>query len=225
MTQSYENELVPILHRILDVSAKTIHLNQVPNWPRDSLPKSLIIQKLGLIAIPVLYPWWSRELEIEYEQFGPFSPVLNFAFEQLLENGKCAVIENELEIQPMTIEEINDFPEISELFIQKIISYSNNPILSEFECLEIFSIISVEQEQLFRKLKILRRMTSLTNEHKKLLTKRVIKKMNEIPHLNSFIVERGLHYAMQFISETIDAFYHAIALTIKSNKNDDIVFM
>ena len=211
MDQQYDYELMPILHRILDVSAKTIHLSQVPNWPRDSLPKSPIVQKLGLIIIPILYPWWSRHLEIEYEQFGPYSPIIASVFEEMLTQGQCSIQEDYLEVQPASFEEKTNFPEITELIIQKLLSYSNNPILTQFECIELFSIISVEQELLFRSMKILRRMTSITEEQKRMLIKKVFKRMKTIPHLNSFINERGSIYASKFISETIDAFYEAIS--------------
>lgn len=40
-------ELTPILHRILAIASSSINLHQVPNWPRDSLPKSPIVHKLG----------------------------------------------------------------------------------------------------------------------------------------------------------------------------------
>lgn len=210
MEQQYDQELIPIMHRILDVSAKTIHLEQVPNWPRDSLPKSPIIQKLGLIVIPVLYPWWCRDLEIEYEQFGPYSPIISEVFEEMLQQGQCSIQEDFLEVQPSSFEERSNFPEITELIIQKLISYSTNPILTQFETIELFSIISVEQEELFRSMKILRRMVSISEENKKILSKRVFKRMRTIPHLNSFINERGSLYASKFISETIDAFYDAI---------------
>ena len=210
MEQHYDQELLPILHRILDVSAKTIHLEQVPNWPRDSLPKSPIIQKLGLIVIPLLYPWWCRDLEIEYEQFGPYSPIIASVFEEMLSQGQCSVQEDNLEVQPTSFEEKSIFPEITELLIQKLLSYSNNPILTQFETIELFSIISVEQENLFRSMKILRRMTNITDEQKKILIKRVFRRMREIPHLNSFINERGSLYSSRFISETIDAFYEAM---------------
>lgn len=210
MEQMYDHELLPIVHRILDVSAKTIHLEQVPNWPRDSLPKSPIVQKLGLIIIPVLYPWWCRDLEIEYEQFGPYSPIIANVFEEMLQQGQCTIQEDYLEVQPTSFEEKTNFPEITELIIQKLLSFSNNPVLTQFETIELFSIISVEQESLFRSLKILRRMTSIGEEHKKTLIKKVFRKMREIPHLNSFINERGSLYSSKFISETIDAFYDAI---------------
>lgn len=210
MEPQYDYELMPILHRILDVSAKTIHLTQIPNWPRDSLPKSPIVQKLGLIIIPLLYPWWSRDLEIEYEQFGPYSPVIASVFEEMLVQGQCSIHEEFLEVQPTSLEEKSTFPEITELFIQRLLSYSSNPILTQFETIEIFSIISVEQEALLRSMKILRRMTILSEEQKKLLIRRVFKQMKNIPHLNSFINERGSLYASKFISETIDAFYESI---------------
>ena len=171
MDQTYDYELMPILHRILDVSAKTIHLSQVPNWPRDSLPKSPIVQKLGLIIIPVLYPWWCRDLEIEYEQFGPYSPIIANVFEEMLLQGQCSIQEEFLEVQPTSFEEKSNFPEITELIIQKLLSYSNNPILTQFECIELFSIISVEHESLLRSMKILRRMTAITDEQKKILIK------------------------------------------------------
>lgn len=211
MVQKYEYELMPILHRILDVSSNTnIHLNQVPNWPRDSLPKSPIVQKLGLIIIPILYPWWCRDLEIEYEQFGPYSPIIASVFEEMLTQGQCSIQEEFLDVQPATFEEKSAFPEITELIIHKLLSYSNNPILTQFECIELFSIISVEQEQLFRSMKILRRMTVISDDLKKNLIKRVFRRMREIPHLNSFINERGSLYASKFISETIDAFYESV---------------
>ncbi len=223
MEQQYDYELMPILHRILDVSAKTIHLSQVPNWPRDSLPKSPIVQKLGLIVIPILYPWWCRDLEIEYEQFGPYSPIIASVFEEMLTQEQCSIHEEFLEVQPSTFEEKNNFPEITELLIQKLISYSNNPILTQFECIELFSIISVEQEAFFRSMKILRKMTIITDRQKKLLLRRVFRRMKEIPHLNGFINERGSVYASKFISETIDAFYEAFTnLDVESlfkNKN------
>ena len=209
MEQQYNQELLPILHRILDASAQTIHLNQVPNWPRDSLPKSPIIQKLGLIIIPILYPWWCRDLEIEYEQFGPYSPILASVFEEMLSQGQCSISEEFLEVQPSSFEEKSVFPEITELIIQKLLSFCNNPILSEFETIELFSIISVEQETLCRSMKILRRMTQLSADQKKILIKRVFRRMKEIPHLNSFIIERGSLYVSKFISESIDAFYDA----------------
>ena len=216
MEQQYDYELLPILHRILDVSAKTIHLTQIPNWPRDSLPKSPIVQKLGLIVIPLLYPWWSRDLELEYEQFGPYSPVIASVFEEMLVQGQCSIYEEFMEVQPTSLEEKSTFPEITELFIQKLLSYSNNPILTQFETIELFSIISVEQEGLLRSMKILRRMTVLSEEQKKLLIRRVFRRMKEIPHLNSFINERGSVYASKFILETIDAFYDAFSnLTIE----------
>ena len=211
MEQQYDYELMPILHRILDVSARTIHLSQVPNWPRDSLPKSPIVQKLGLIIIPILYPWWCRDLEIEYEQFGPYSPIIASIFEGMLQTGQCSIQEEFLEVQPTTFEEKSTFPEITELVIQKLLSYSNNPILTQFECIELFSIISVEQEAFFRSMKILRRMTIINEDHKKVLIKKVFRRMKEIPHLNSFINERGSIYTTKFISETIDAFYEAIS--------------
>ena len=85
------------------------------------------------------------------------------------------------------------------------------PILTQFECIELFSIISVEQEAFFRSMKILRRMTIINEDHKKVLIKKVFRRMKEIPHLNSFINERGSIYATKFISETIDAFYEAIS--------------
>ena len=211
MEQQYDEELLPIVHRILDVSAKTIHLEQVPNWPRDSLPKSPIIQKLGLIVIPVLYPWWCRDLEIEYEQFGPYSPIIANVFEEMLQQGQCSIREDFLEVQPTSLEEKTNFPEITELLVQKLLSYSNNPVLTQFETIELFSIISVEQEALFRSMKILRRMTTITEDKKKVLIKRVFRKMRDIPHLNSFINERGSLYSSKFISETIDAFYEAVS--------------
>ena len=210
MEQVYDQELLPILHRILDVSAKTIHLEQVPNWPRDSLPKSPIVQKLGLIIIPVLYPWWCNDLEIEYEQFGPYSPIIANVFEEMLQQGQCSIHADYLEVQPTSFEEKSNFPEITELVIQKLLSYSNNPILTQFETIELFSIISVEQQALFRSLMILRRMTTISDDQKKVLIKRVFRKMREIPHLNSFIHERGTLYTSKFISETIDAFYNAV---------------
>ena len=55
--------------------------------------------------------------------------------------------------------------------------------------------------------------------HKKILIKKVFRRMKEIPHLNSFINERGSFYASKFISETIDAFYEAI-----SNSSIDKLF-
>lgn len=211
MEQQYDYELMPMLHRILDVSAKTIHLSQVPNWPRDSLPKSPIVQKLGLIIIPILYPWWCRDLEIEYEQFGPYSPIIASIFEEMLLQKQCSIHEEFLEVNPSSFEEKSNFPEITEIIVHKLLSYSNNPVLTQFECIELFSIISVEQEALFRSMKILRRMTLISGEQKRLLLKRVFRRMKEIPHLNSFINERGSYYASRFIFETIDAFYEAFA--------------
>ena len=166
MEQQYNQELLPILHRILDASAQTIHLNQVPNWPRDSLPKSPIIQKLGLIIIPILYPWWCRDLEIEYEQFGPYSPIIANVFEEMLSLGQCSISEDFLEVQPSSFEEKSVFPEITELIIQKLLSYCNNPILSEFETIELISIISVEQESLCRSMKFLMCMTEYSTYEK-----------------------------------------------------------
>ena len=216
MNNQYEHELVPLIHRILDVSANAIHLGLVPNWPRDSIPKSPIVQKLALIVLPVLYPWWSRELEIEYEQFGPYSPVVGSVFKELVEQGQCAIREDYLEVGPASFDERINFPEITELFVQQLINYSSNPVLTQFETIEVFSIIAVEQEAYFRSLKVLRRMTYVTEEQKKAIIKRVIQRMEDIPHLRSFIQERGEKYAKKFISETIDAFYDAL----KSSGNE-----
>ena len=113
MNTTYDQELQPIFHRILDVSESVIHLQQVPNWTRDSLPKSPIVQKLGLIILPVFYPWWCRELEISYEQFGPYSPVIATVFEEMLEQGQCVLREDYLEVQPVSFEEKAVFPEIT----------------------------------------------------------------------------------------------------------------
>ena len=220
MDKNYNHELLPILHRILDVSAQAIHLEQVPNWPRDSLPKSPIVQKLGLIVIPIFYPWWSHQLEIEYEQFGPYSPVIASVFEEMLEQGQCIINENYLEVGPPSFEEQINFPEITELFIQKLLSNSVNPILTQFEMIELFSIIAVEQEELFRSLKILRRMTYITDEQKKRLLLKVIKRMIDIPHLQAFIQERGTEYAKNFVAETIEAFYEAISLSGEASVNN-----
>lgn len=221
MENEYGHELQPILHRILEASAQTIHLGMVPNWPRDSLPKSPIVQKLGLIVISSLYPWWCRDLEIEYEQFGPYSAVLADVFEKMLEDGQCLINEDYLEVVPSSFEEKNDFPEITELFIQKLISYSNNPVLEEFETIELFSIIAVEHEALCREMRILRRITSLTTDQKKKLISRTLQRMRTIPHLNSFILERGKNYALYFISETIDAFYEAfISYKLKEEQGE-----
>ena len=212
LTDNYENELLPILHRILEVSADAIHLQNVPNWPRDSLPKSPIVQKLGLIVIPLFYPWWCRELEINYEQFGPYSTVLASAWQQLLDQSQCLVVEDTLEVQPSSFEEASNFPEITELFIQKLISYSQNPIFTQFETLELFSIIAVEQETLLRSQKILRRMNYIPAELQKKLLHRIYHKMLDIPHFNAFISERGKDYALNFITESIDAFYEAVPI-------------
>ena len=35
------------------------------NWYRNSIPKSPIIQKLGLIVIPLIFPYWFKDMEIE----------------------------------------------------------------------------------------------------------------------------------------------------------------
>ena len=213
ISDKYENELLPILHRILDVSGTAIHLQNVPNWPRDSLPKSPIVQKLGLIVIPVLFPWWCRELEINYEQFGPYSTVLASVWQQLLDQGQCLVVEEQLEIQPASFEEKSNFPEITELFIQKLISYSSNPILTQFETIELFSILAVEQEALLRSQKILRRMNYIPEQLRKKLLQRVYQKMLNIPHFNAFISERGKDYAMNFIEDLLEAFYDAVPST------------
>ena len=52
-------------------------------------------------------------------------------------------------------------------------------------------------------------MTQLSTYQKKIIIKRVFRRMKEIPHLNSFITERGSLYASKFISESIEAFYDA----------------
>ena len=113
-SRKFSLELTKILHRILDVSADKISLQQIPNWPRDSLPKSPLVHKLGLIVIPILYPWWSQNLDIQYEQFGPDSNCISDFFEELLEDKKCRIIENEMIIQPPSMEEVVTFPEITE---------------------------------------------------------------------------------------------------------------
>ena len=104
MKKDYTHELLPILHRILDVSGSAIHLQQIPNWPRDSLPKSPMIQKLGLIVIPILYPWWCRDLEINYEQFGPYSPVIATVFNTMLDQGVCSVVNDTIDVLPVSFE-------------------------------------------------------------------------------------------------------------------------
>lgn len=217
MDHQYNNELVPLIHRILDVSANIIHLNDVPNWPRDSLPKSPIVQKLALITLPVLYPWWTRLLEIEYEQFGPYSPVVGSVFQELLDQGQCVIQDDSLEVGPASFDEQANFPEITELFIQHLINYSSNPILSQFETIELFSIIAVEQEAFFRSLKVLRRMMYITEDQKKRISNRVLHRMMDIPHLRSFIQDRGEIYARNFVSDTIDAFYDATRISSKDN--------
>ena len=158
----------------------------------------------------MFYPWWCRDLEISYEQFGPYSPVIATVFENMLEQGQCILREGYLEVQPVSIEEKFVFPEITELFIQKLLSYSLNPILCQFETLEVFSIISVEQEAMFRFLKILRRMNDLDDDQRTRLIQRVLQRMEMIPHLHSFIQERGLTNTKQFLSEMIDSFYEAL---------------
>ena len=49
------------------------------------------------MTLPVLYPWWTTHLEIEYERFGPYSPVVGSAFEELLNQGQCFISEDTLE--------------------------------------------------------------------------------------------------------------------------------
>ena len=216
----YSQELTPILHRILDVSANKIQLHQIPNWPRDSLPKSPIVQKLALITIPILYPWWAKELEIETEQFGPYSPILAESFLELLDNEKCSVQKDELVVQPSTLEEIVCFPEITELLIQTLVTSSINPVLTQFENLELFSIISVEHEKFFRERGILRRMLSPTLKQQDIILNRVLDRMHEIPHFKAFIDERGLRYAQIYIDEAINWFYTAILRSF-SSLNDE----
>ncbi len=211
MDHQYNNELLPLIHRILDIAANNIHLQYVPSWPRDSLPKSPIVQKLILTVLPVFYPWWTRHLEIEYEQFGPYSPIVGSVFEELLEDGQCIIAGDSLEVGPASFDEQANFPEITEIFIQYLINYCTNPILTQFETIEVFSIIAVEQEPFFRSIKVLRRMSYVTEEQKKKVISRVMKKMLDIPHLRSFIHDRGDTYARNFVSDTIDAFYDAIS--------------
>ena len=214
MKKDYTHELLPILHRILDASGSAIHLQQIPNWSRDSLPKSLMIQKLGLIITPILYPWWCRDLEINYEQFGPNSPVIATIFDTMLDQGVCSVTEDTMEVLPVSFEESSCFPEITELFIQHLIKFSTNPILTQFETIELFSIISVEQEALLRSMKILRRMTAIPTELQTKLLQRVIYKMTSIPHLQAFMQERGNEYTKKFISELIETFYEGLQQSI-----------
>ncbi|MHA2365839.1 MAG: hypothetical protein ACXAC7_17910 [Candidatus Hodarchaeales archaeon] len=203
----FSNEFVPILHRILDLS-ETIRLQQLPNWPRDSMPKSPIAQKLGLIFIPLLYPWWVEKMEIEYEQFGPFSPAIATAFDEIIETGRGELNGNELIIQPTSIEERTDFPEITEGLMIDLITKCKSPIISQFECLEIMSIISVEHVRLLRKNGILRRKLSIPTETmQKQLYKEVFKRMRGIPHLAYFIEKRGILYAYEFIKEVAEEFY------------------
>ena len=210
MKKDYTHELLPIVHRILDVSGSAIHLQQIPNWPRDSLPKSPMIQKLGLIVIPILYPWWCRDLEINYEQFGPYSPVIATVFNTMLDQGVCSVVNDTIDVLPVSFEESSTFPEITELFIQHLLRFSTNPILSQFETIELFSIISVEQEALFRSMRILRRMTVIPFELRSKLLQRVLYRMSTIPHLQAFMLERGNEYTKKFLTELIDTFYEGL---------------
>lgn len=219
MTSSpYSTELIPILHRILDITADSIRLQQVPNWPRDSLPKSPIVQKLGLIVISTLHPWWLPELEVSYEQFGPYSPILALAFEEMLESGRCEVLEEgqELVVQPTSLEERMDFPEISEKLLNNLISISITPVLTQFECIEMFSIVAVEHNLLLKKQGILRRKLFLGDHLQERLVTRVIARMYHIPHLNDFILDRGISYAYCFVKEMIEAFYEALTVVTNS---------
>ena len=68
----------------------------------------------------------------------------------------------------------------------------------------------VEQEAYFRSIKVLRRMSYVTEDQKKKILGRIMKRMLDIPHLRSFIQDRGEVYARNFVSDTIDAFYGAI---------------
>jgi hypothetical protein len=67
-------------------------------------------------------------------------------------------------------------------------------------------------------------MSSISDDIKKVLIKRVFRKMKDIPHLNSFILERGSVYATKFISETIDVFYEAISCTLNSKTHSEVTF-
>ena len=200
----FSKELTTILHLILDVSADKISLQQIPNWPRDSLPKSPLVHKLGLIVIPILYPWWFQDLDIHYEQFGPVSNSISYSFEELLEDRRCQIKENEMVVLPPSLEEVGNFPQITELLVEKIINSSINPILTQFENLELFSIISVEQASYFAEQNIKRQMFFTKGEDRKLIGKRVFKRMREIPHLDTFIDERGKGSASKYVFEVID---------------------
>jgi hypothetical protein len=215
----FSKELTTIIHRILDVCADKIQLQQVPNWPRDSLPKSPLVHKLSLIVIPILYPWWTQNLDLHYEQFGPVSNYVTECFEELLEEKKCQVVDNQMLVQPPSLEEKATFPEITEIFLDKIIRSSNNPILTQFENLELFSIISVEQAQYFADQEIRRQMFSITEKDRIDIGKRVFKRMREISHLDAFINDRGSKSASNYVLEAIDWFYEAVSLSVNSMNN------
>ena len=92
-------------------------------------------------------------------------------------------------------------------------------MLTQFENLELFSIISVEQEAYFRDRGILRRILSLDLIQEKRIRNRVLNRMKEIPHFNAFIQERGMRYSKMYVSEAMEWFYDTISVSLGSIKD------
>lgn len=199
---------MPILHVILDCAGENIKLQQLTNWYRNSIPKTPIIQKLGLIIIPLIFPYWFRDMEIEYEQFGPYSTAIAESYQEMLETGRIEIFNDELIIKPTSFEERSLLPAYIELLIRSIISSTMSPILPQFDLIELFSIISVEHTRLLNENGYLRRMFVLPNNQlKNILCYRILNRMEEIPHLLAFIHDRGQNYVKKFINELVEEFY------------------
>jgi len=66
-----------------------------------------------------------------------------------------------------------------------------------------------------KSIRVLRRMSYITEEQKNKINGRVLQRMREIAHLRSFMQDREEVYARNFVSDTIEAFYEAVSISSK----------
>lgn len=205
------NDLKRLVHLVLDLSANNINLNQLPNWSRESIPKTPIIQKLGLIAISLFYPLLYSKIEINDENFGPHSPQITEATKELIEVGDCIIYDDEgfsgqLVVKPTTYSERREFLEIFN-FLQDLIDIAQTSCLSQFEFFEIFSVIAVEHASFLAKQDIFRRKFDIKFNHQIQICKSVFSRLKKYPHLYSFIKEHGEDCTYDLVQEIVYEFY------------------